>query len=166
MPLSGTNFGVDFNPTVDRLRVISDNGQNLRVNVDTGAVMDPVASLPPTPPPGVVGAAYTNNDGSADTGTTLFVLYTVSDQVFVQAPPNAGSLTGNLLVDTATDIGFDIYSGLRDGGTVQNFAYASYARGSRKALYRINLLTGRGSAVGNFDATDDVVDVAIPHRQP
>jgi hypothetical protein len=37
VPLDGTFFGVDFNPTVDRLRVISDTGQNLRVNVDTGA---------------------------------------------------------------------------------------------------------------------------------
>lgn len=35
--LEGTNFGMDFNPTVDRLRIVSDSGQNLRVNVDTGA---------------------------------------------------------------------------------------------------------------------------------
>ena len=37
--LEGTSFGVDFNPTVDRLRVISDTGQNLRANVDTGATL-------------------------------------------------------------------------------------------------------------------------------
>ena len=35
--LAGTAFGIDFNPTVDRLRVVSNTGQNLRVNVDTGA---------------------------------------------------------------------------------------------------------------------------------
>jgi hypothetical protein len=34
--LDGTSFAVDFNPTADRLRVISDSGQNLRINVDTG----------------------------------------------------------------------------------------------------------------------------------
>ena len=34
---SGTTFGVDFNPTVDRLRVVSDTQQNLRVDVTTGA---------------------------------------------------------------------------------------------------------------------------------
>ena len=34
--LSGTSFGVDFNPTVDRLRIVSDTGQNLRANLDTG----------------------------------------------------------------------------------------------------------------------------------
>ena len=34
--LSGTAFGFDFNPTVDRIRVVSDTGQNLRLNPDTG----------------------------------------------------------------------------------------------------------------------------------
>ncbi|WP_329081598.1 DUF4394 domain-containing protein [Streptosporangium sp. NBC_01469] len=39
VPLSGVDFGVDFNPAADRLRVISDTGQNLRHNLDdpTGA---------------------------------------------------------------------------------------------------------------------------------
>ena len=32
--LQGTNFGVDFNPAANRLRVISDTGQNLRHNID------------------------------------------------------------------------------------------------------------------------------------
>jgi len=36
--LTGTSFGVDFNPTLDRLRLTSNSGQNLRFNVDTGAV--------------------------------------------------------------------------------------------------------------------------------
>jgi len=36
--LSGTDFGVDFNPVVDRLRIVSNTGQNLRVNPDTGAL--------------------------------------------------------------------------------------------------------------------------------
>ena len=37
--LSGSAFGVDFNPTVDRLRIVSDEDQNLRANVDTGATL-------------------------------------------------------------------------------------------------------------------------------
>ncbi len=32
--LEGTNFGVDFNPAADRLRVVSDTGQNLRHDVN------------------------------------------------------------------------------------------------------------------------------------
>src|SRR5687768_13974815 len=34
--LRGTSFGVDFNPTVDKIRVTSDAAQNLRLNVDEG----------------------------------------------------------------------------------------------------------------------------------
>ena len=33
VPLAGTFFGVDFNPAADRLRIISDTGQNLAHNV-------------------------------------------------------------------------------------------------------------------------------------
>jgi len=36
VPLSGASFGVDFNPAADRLRIIGDNGQNLRHNVNAG----------------------------------------------------------------------------------------------------------------------------------
>jgi len=32
--LSGTSFGVDFNPAANRLRVVSDTDQNLRHNLD------------------------------------------------------------------------------------------------------------------------------------
>mgnify|MGYP001065747572 CR=1 FL=1 len=37
-PLNGTAFGVDFNPVADRLRVVSDADQNLRIHPDTGNV--------------------------------------------------------------------------------------------------------------------------------
>ena len=38
VPLAGTAFGVDFNPAADRLRIISDMGQNLAHNVNAGGV--------------------------------------------------------------------------------------------------------------------------------
>jgi len=37
--LSGGEFGIDFNPTVDRLRVVSNLDQNLRINVDNGVTI-------------------------------------------------------------------------------------------------------------------------------
>src|SRR6478672_12986643 len=37
---SGAEFGFDFNPTVDRIRFVSDAGQNMRLHPDTGAVVD------------------------------------------------------------------------------------------------------------------------------
>ncbi len=64
--LSGSKFGVDFNPAADRLRVVSDNGQNLRHDVNPGGatIVDGTLTYPPatTPASGVSGAAYTNND--------------------------------------------------------------------------------------------------------
>ena len=51
--LAGTEFGVDFNPQADRLRVVSNAGQNLRINPDTGGRrrIETWPSPPPTPTP-------------------------------------------------------------------------------------------------------------------
>ena len=92
--------------------MISDNGQNLRVNVDTGATLvdGTLSSAPPAPAAGVTGAAYTNNDADPNTGTTLFDLDSMLDQTVIQSPANSGQLvpTGKLGVDSASAIGFDI----------------------------------------------------------
>ena len=40
VPIQGTNFGFDFNPTVDRIRVVTDAGQNFRLNPNTGTLVD------------------------------------------------------------------------------------------------------------------------------
>jgi hypothetical protein len=169
-PLSGTSFGVDFNPTVDRLRIVSDNGQNLRVNVDTGmttvdAAVNVPATLPVNPALGVAAAAYTNNDADPATATTLFDLDTANDQLVIQAPPNAGSLnpTGKLGVDATSPVGLDIYSSVRQGTVVDNRALASIPGVSGTSLYSVDLLTGRASAVGRFDVA--VADIAIPTDQ-
>jgi len=46
--LYGTNFGSDFSPAADRLRVVSDNGQNLRHNLDDPTtVEDTTLTTPP-----------------------------------------------------------------------------------------------------------------------
>ena len=159
VPLSGTSFGVDFNPTVDRLRIVSDPGQNLRVNVDTGgATVDGALSAP-----GVTGAAYTNNDADPTTATTLYDIDTVADQVSIQAPPNNGTLNpvGSLGVDTSAVVGFDIFSELDRAGTTEDVsAFASLTVGGQAGLYEINLFTGRASHRGNLPS--GVVDIAIP----
>jgi hypothetical protein len=163
--LSGGAFGVDFNPTVDRLRVVSDNGQNLRINVDTGmtTVDGTLNTGPGTTATGVTAAAYTNNDIHPATATTLFDIDTVADRVAIQAPPNNGTLnpTGNLGVDAVGDSGFDIYSSTtRDGTTVNVRALAALSVGGRSALYRVDLLTGRASWADWIGAP--VVDLAFP----
>lgn len=120
MALVGASFGVDFNPVVDRLRIISDTVQNLRANVDTGVTLvDGTLTYPPATAPatGVTGAAYTNNDSDVNTATTLYDVDSMMDQVAIQPPANSGSLsaTGKLTVDTSSSVGFDIYNTVRNG---------------------------------------------------
>ena len=38
--VTGPGFGMDFNPTVDRIRVVTSTGQNFRINPNTGAFID------------------------------------------------------------------------------------------------------------------------------
>jgi len=168
--LDGTAFDVDFNPTVDRLRIISDLGQNLRVNVDTGAATEDLdlvyPGMMPTPGVGVTGAAYTNNDLDATTATTLYDIDATMDQVVIQSPPNNGSLaaSGKLGLDAAGDVGFDIYSIVRGGKTTDVKAFAAIAT-DRARFYRINLITGRASLRGTFTQSQQVTDIAVPLNQ-
>ena len=164
--LAGTSFGVDFNPTVDRFRIVSDTGQNLRANVDTGATLvdGTLSSAPPAAASGITGAAYTNNDADLSTATTLFDLDSALDQTVIQSPANSGTLaaTGKLGVDTGPTIGFDIFSDIRKGTTVGVRAFASLTTADgRSRLYRINLLQGRAKLVGKFDRDDRVTGIAI-----
>jgi hypothetical protein len=94
----GFQSGVDFNPVADRLRLVANNGQNFRINVDTGAVtVDTPLNYTPVQALGSTGAAYTNSKAGATT-TELYNLDYVSDTLVDQAPPNDGVLvkTGSL----------------------------------------------------------------------
>jgi hypothetical protein len=166
--LDGKFFGVDFNPAADRLRIVSDTGQNLRHNVNAGGVTLEDAALNYTPgarAPGITGAAYTNNDLVSSTATTLFDLDTNLNQIAIQSPPNNGSLvaTGSLAVDPDSPAGFDIYTRLRDGVAVGNQGFASLVVGGKTGFYRINLLTGKAFLIDHFE--DPIVDIAIPLDQ-
>ncbi|KFG01818.1 hypothetical protein IQ62_06725 [Streptomyces scabiei] len=164
--LHGTVFGVDFNPAADRLRVISDQGQNLRHNLnDHTTIQDVNLTTPPTEgtTKGVTAAAYTNNDLNGATATTLFDINTTSDEVVIQAPANNGTLapTGSLGIDAQLKAGMDIYSTLSGGKTVDNAAFASltpYGAGT-PSLYSVNVLTGQVSSIGQFPL--NITDLAI-----
>jgi len=165
VPLSGSSFGVDFNPAAHALRIVSDNGQNLRqpfAAAGAATVNDVSLSYAaPSVAAGITGAAYTNNDLDPNTGTTLFDLDTVLNQVSIQSPANAGSLAvnGKLGVDAAGDSGFDIYSVVRNGTTVEVVGFAAI----NGQLYKINLFTGAAAAKGVIGAP--VTDIALPLSQ-
>lgn len=136
--LAGTAYGVDFNPVVDRLRIVSNTGQNLRVNVDTGAVTADLALNPANT--GVTAAAYTNSYG-ATCRTTLYVVDAVGRKLLLQNPPNDGKLTdvGSLGDGSIGEVhGFDIVT----NGNGDNLALVSATAADGERVSELNLQTG------------------------
>ena len=135
--LDGTSFAVDFNPTADRLRVISNTGQNLRINVDTGDTIKD-GDINGISEAKVTAAAYTNSFATpiAMLATELFDLDQTGKTLTKQNPPNAGTLNliGNLGINLGIDNGFDIAGG--DNG----LALATVAgETGPSVLYRVDL---------------------------
>lgn len=153
--LSGTIFGFDFNPTVDRIRLVSDTRQDLRLNPDTGGVAfvdgqetfgpnDPNASVTPV----TTGAAYSNNGPNA-TVTVLYVLETSRAVFTVQNPPNNGTLitVGPLGIPAnVPSRGFDISNATERG-------YANFTINNVPTLFSVNLMTGATASLGALPTT-------------
>lgn len=140
---AGGILGIDFNPVPDRLRVISSNDQNLRINVDTGAAtVDTAITNAGGGAIDLIGSAYTNSvpGGPAPATTMLFGIDSVTDSLVFSAAPNGGVYTtvGALGVGLTNfnNIGFDI-SG-RTGSAFLNID---------SALYSVDLASGKASFI-------------------
>lgn len=155
--LAGTDFGVDFNPAADRLRVVSNTGQSLRINVDTGATTTDGNINGGAANTAVTGSAYTNSFAGTS-ATTLYALDSASDALYVQNPPNNGTLATpvSLGVDGGAVNGFDI-----DART--NMGYAVMTVAGARTLYTINLSATANAAtpVGALGLTEDVRGLAL-----
>jgi hypothetical protein len=142
---AGTLSGMDFNPVPDRLRLVGANGQNFRINVDTGEVIQdrPLAFGPMElqgSRPAVTAAAYTNNVAGTQS-TRLLNIDGERNLLLFQNPPNEGVQMpiGPLGVNFGPVGGFDIRT---VGGVDTGFAIGG------STLYRIDLNTGRATSVG------------------
>jgi hypothetical protein len=159
--LAGTDFGVDFNPVADRLRVVGNMGQNLRINVDTGAPTTEGGINGGAATTQVTASAYTNSFAGTGT-TTLFALDTVTDTLYSQNPPNNGTLATpvSLGIDAAAANGFDI-----DARTNMGYMVATVA-GARN-LYGINLAATASPAtlVGAMGGSEDIRGIALRPAQ-
>jgi hypothetical protein len=169
-------ISIDFNPAVDRLRIISADDTNLRANVDDGIVVSPddgdinfAGSGSPNPAnpfsdpdPSVVGAAYSNSIPGSAVGavtTSLFDIDASPPALYVQFPPNSGTLVaaariaGGILPDP---FGFDI-------STDRNGRNRGWIVGDGKLL-EIDLAGGMilsSRSVRGLRASEDVRDVAV-----
>ena len=144
---SGASFGIDFNPVPDRLRMVSNTGQNLRINVANGATIvdGPVTST--SGAVNLIGAAYTNSFAGT-TSTVLYAIDSVGDTLLRSTNPNAGTYTNlnmmgqafqplGLSFTNANNVGFDISA--NDGR-----AYLTID----SLLWRVDLGTGQATSLG------------------
>lgn len=161
--LTGNDFGFDFNPMTDRLRVVSNTGQSLSIDVDAGTATQQTALNPGNP--GVTAAAYDNNVVNA-TATTLYVIDSSNDSLFTQGVPTTMPANGTLtlkgkLGDPNFDItgsnGFDI-SG-RTGNAVAALTLASNTGSSD--LFNINLSSGFAQRVNTIGGGERIRGLAF-----
>lgn len=163
------DIGFDFNPTVDRIRVVSSNNQNYRLHPTTGAIVATDSTLRFSAgdvnfgiEPRVGSAAYTNSYNGAS-ATTLYVYDDSLNALLTQNPPNNGMLNtvGNSgiifsTVDRTTDI--DIYYNPINGN---NTAYFVGNESNSDALYTVNLNTGAFTSVGTVGMGIALWDIAV-----
>jgi hypothetical protein len=143
--LVGTEFGVDFNPGNDLIRVVSDTGANFRVLPDDGVVTTDVDINPAGPVPGA--AAYGNSFVGVNT-SFYYVLDSASDALQVVGRPSGNAILGDtqavgaLGVDIGTIAGFDIF-----GSNNQGLAAFTVGGAATSDLYTVNLTSGLATRV-------------------
>lgn len=162
--LSASSLGIDFNPVVDRLRLVNLDDQNLRVTVGDGTTNNDGALAYAAGDenfginPGVTEVAYANRDNDVATGTTLFYIDSLLDILATTSDPNNGVLNtvGPLGVNTTGNVGFDIIT----PGLGVNLAYALLDNNDNGTteLYSINLFTGGATLLGALDSTTNLLD--------
>lgn len=170
---AGTEYGFDFNPTVDRIRVVSSAGDNRRLNPINGTAVangpnfvDTSLTYATGGVPRAVGAAYTNPVANAPVGSVrqfiidsaLDTLGEVGSQAGGNASFNGGVVTsvGALGVNTNDLVGFDI-----SGNTGTFFASFTNPTSNLTSLYTINSATGQATLLGAIGAQLTLRDITV-----
>ncbi len=148
-------LGMDWNPTIDRLRVITDSTQNIVYNPNTGtaAAFTNLFYGPGDPNEQnnalIIDNAYTQSFNGSTSTQQYAIDYGLD--VLVTVANNAGTLgtVGPLGVDTDTLTGFDVFT----NGAGIDTAYAIFTPlNGTPSFYTINLGTGAASLVGAVGA--------------
>ena len=179
--LEGTQFGFDFNPTVDRIRVVSNTGQNLRLHPDTGAVVDSNPALEGVQTdskltyaagdtsfgksPIAVGAAYSYNKAdpkittnfALDAATGALVTQGSREGVMPAVSPNTGQFF------TVGSLGMSFTTAAFDIQVLSDVAFAALnSDGSAASRWvTIDLKTGVAKSLGTVGGGERVVGIAM-----
>lgn len=165
-------IGFDFNPTVDRIRVVSANGGNYRLHPGTGLIAatdgtlayvsgDPNAGASPK----IVTAGYTNSYIGAAT-TALYNYDNNLNVVTLQNPPNNGSLTtvgsSGIVSNTVSPmLDMDIFFDNASGTNKAYIAATTAASATNDMLYSVNVSTGAFSLIGAIGGANPVSNIAV-----
>ncbi|WP_052694906.1 DUF4394 domain-containing protein [Hymenobacter sp. AT01-02] len=154
--LTGSIAGFDFNPTVDRIRVVTDAGQNLRLNPETGTVAAVDGTINGVSGAMLAGAAYTNNVAGA-ASTTLYDIDIATQKLYKQTPPNDGTLVevGDLKIKVTGNGGFDIVPGT-------DLALGLFEVNKKPTLFQVDLTTGAARILAKYDKDEQYTGLAIP----
>lgn len=159
---NGASFGFDFNPVIDRIRVVSDANQNLVLNPNDGTATQ-VTSLfyaagdtNDGQDPNIVGSAYTNGFAGATT-TQLYGIDSGLDVLVTQAN-SAGTLmtVGSLGVDVNDTLSFDI-----SGSSGLAYASVQSEDFSRSTFWLIDLTDGSATALGEIGGGARISSIAV-----
>lgn len=160
--LNGASFGFDFNPQIDRIRVVSDTDQNLVVNPNDASTTNATAlfygpgDVNNGAEPNVVGSAYNNNFA----GTSSTQLYGIDSglDILVRQANSAGTLetVGPLGVDVTALVGFDI-----SGVTGTAYTAVQNEQLGLTTFWTVNLGTGAATSVGEIGGGSRVRAIAV-----
>lgn len=177
--VTGTDIDIDFNPLVDRIRLITSDGLNARINPNTGAPVDgdngsTAGSVNNTNPDGnqvtgLGGAAYTNSTHNPSV-TTLYTVRYDGTTLALQNPPNAGTQVSvgainvnGSPIEPGIRVAFDIPRGVttaaNNAGVSSGSGYLGVVRSGGSQLYRLDLSTGAATSLGDFDT--EIRDFAV-----
>ncbi len=170
VPLTGTRFAFDFDPYQDRARVVSDSGQNFRVNPDTGEVVDSDPDTPGVQPDhplgGLAGAAgaaygpaYYSNPLTVD---ALYLVNPATDRLYTAPFSVYGPFTDVVAADIGP-LGVDAESvhGL-DVSPADGRLYAVLTVGGAQQLYEVGRAFGGATPLGAIgDGTRAVAGLAF-----
>ena len=165
---NSTSVSVDFNPVVDRMRVVTFQGQSVSIDVTTGVgtVNGAIAGT------GFAAAVAYTNSAVSTTAPASTVLYRIDNQ---GAPDDLTTVTPatGAIATTAGPIGLDLVEvqAFDIGGATNQNALAALRTSAAGAhsLYRINLTNGTAtlfnataaaSLIGGADGVP-LVDIAI-----
>lgn len=169
----GGEYGFDFNPAADRIRVVNPRRENLRLHPETGgiAATDPNLAYAPTDPnaaqaPRIGAAAYTYNTKNSKLTTNFAIDLALGNLVLqgsreddtAAVSPNNGVLftVGSLGLGPLAGASFDI-------ADISNRAFAALRpEGSGQTrLYDVDLATGRAKVLGTLLNGQAVKGIAI-----